>query len=740
MHFAKQWLVATSSLAALSVTIAFGVMAVRDPAWAACATTYPFDAHCPLPAAGLNSALLARTPAGNGAIQYSSGGALAGVTIGTGLTFSGGTLTATASGAPGGSSGAIQTNNGTGGFGALTIGSGLTLSSGTLTATGTWGAVGSSTITGGTTGRVLYDNAGLLGELALGALATATPGAGVTTWITSPSAANFAAALVGPITVASGGTGAASITANAVIKGNGTSAFAATALSDDGTKVSTSEPIDLTILPIEVEIANASSTGTTLNKLAKLTGAPSAAVITATTDLDGVIGIVNGGAGTSSNARIAVSGQVNCVFDSSTTAGNYVGISPTVAGDCRDVGSTRPTGQQVIGRVLTTNGATGTYPMQLQTNFTPSAGAGTVTNPANLTIHAPLIGGANGTTDAKATAAMTNGQVLIGSTGADPVPATIAMGAGLNGSTGAGSFTITPAGRTAVADANCATLTNANSLLAFTTVLTAARSCTLPAANTLLAGQRLCFVDEGDGTNPAINGANTVTIGRTGSDKINGATSFVMGVSYAAVCFESDASAKYSTVTNQNIASQPATSNNFLTGIGSDGVFTRAQPSVSNISGFGTGVATALGVNVGSAGAPVVLNGALGTPSSGTGTNITGIPNVNVNAVTTGAGTTHTLVGPREYWFCTGTCTVTVPVPVAGYEFCVANNVAVTSVITLAALGSSSLYGKTDQSAYGTAGTGTAVAAGAAGDKICLIGKDSTHYNVASYAGTWTMN
>jgi hypothetical protein len=51
-----------------------------------------------------------------------------------------------------------------------------------------------------------------------------------------------------------------------------------------------------------------------------------------------------------------------------------------------------------------------------------TGGAGTVTNPANLTTHAPLIGGANGTTDAKAIAAMTNGQIPIGSTGADPVP------------------------------------------------------------------------------------------------------------------------------------------------------------------------------------------------------------------------------------------------------------------------------------------------------------------------------
>jgi hypothetical protein len=40
----------------------------------------------------------------------------------------------------------------------------------------------------------------------------------------------------------------------------------------------------------------------------------------------------------------------------------------------------------------------------------------------------------------------------------------------------------------------------------------------------------------------------------------------------------------------------------------------------------GIGVVTALGVNTGSAGAVVLFNGALGTPSSGTATNLTGLP------------------------------------------------------------------------------------------------------------------
>lgn len=42
------------------------------------------------------------------------------------------------------------------------------------------------------------------------------------------------------------------------------------------------------------------------------------------------------------------------------------------------------------------------------------------------------------------------------------------------------------------------------------------------------------------------------------------------------------------------------------------------------LAGFGTGVEAALAVNVGTAGSPVINGGALGTPSSGTATNLTG--------------------------------------------------------------------------------------------------------------------
>jgi hypothetical protein len=67
---------------------------------------------------------------------------------------------------------------------------------------------------------------------------------------------------------------------------------------------------------------------------------------------------------------------------------------------------------------------------------------------------------------------------------------------------------------------------------------------------------------------------------------------------------------------------------------------------IAGTTGYGTGVATALAVNVGSAGAFVTNGGALGTPSSGTVTNLTGTASININGTvgattpTTGAFTT----------------------------------------------------------------------------------------------------
>jgi hypothetical protein len=66
---------------------------------------------------------------------------------------------------------------------------------------------------------------------------------------------------------------------------------------------------------------------------------------------------------------------------------------------------------------------------------------------------------------------------------------------------------------------------------------------------------------------------------------------------------------------------------------------TTITPAVGSITGFGTGTATALAVNVGSAGSFVTNGGALGTPSSGNLTNCT-FPTLNQNTSGTASNVT----------------------------------------------------------------------------------------------------
>lgn len=115
--------------------------------------------------------------------------------------------------------------------------------------------------------------------------------------------------------------------------------------------------------------------------------------------------------------------------------------------------------------------------------------------------------------------------------------------------------------------------------------------------------------------------SSTLTTGRALTfDVVNGARTLKLG-------------------SNLTIASDPGA----VTGaLKSNGTGTFSQATASDLSGLGTGVSTALGVNVGSAGAFVVNGGVLGTPSSGVATNLTGTAsgltagNVTTNANLTG--------------------------------------------------------------------------------------------------------
>ncbi len=115
---------------------------------------------------------------------------------------------------------------------------------------------------------------------------------------------------------------------------------------------------------IGASVTNETTIGTTLNRLAKLstTNCPAStacALIAATTDTNGIIGVVRAGAGITGSASVAVAGEVLCLTDNAATAGNYVQIGTVTSGACKDAGAMFPAAGQVVGRFLT-GGALGT--------------------------------------------------------------------------------------------------------------------------------------------------------------------------------------------------------------------------------------------------------------------------------------------------------------------------------------------------------------------------------------------
>lgn len=176
------------------------------------------------------------------------------------------------------------------------------------------------------------------------------------------------------------------------------------------------------------------------------------------------------------------------------------------------------------------------------------------------------------------------------------------------------------------------------------------------------------------GTNIAITNADaSVTVGLTGQVGVaNGGTGLSSGTSGGILAFtgsgtiaSSSALAANAIVVGGGAGVAPSTittGTGVVTALGvntgtagafvvnggalgtpSSGTLTNATglPVASGISGLGTGVATALAVNVGTSGAFVVNGGALGTPSSGTVTNLTGTASINING-TVGATTANT--------------------------------------------------------------------------------------------------
>ena len=223
----------------------------------------------------------------------------------------------------------------------------ITASAGTIT-------VGTTTVASGTTKGLLYNNAGVLGNLA-----TANSGLLVTDGSGNPS---ISTAIPTGVTAtsftiggATGTTSSGDVNISGSFKINGTPYVTST-----GTVTLNTSSL--------IETLPNSATGTTNNKLVIDSGGQAQTATTAQgSQIIGICqnGITGTSCGTTGNASIAIAGQATCAFDGSTTAGDFITASGTVAGDCTDVGSTIPQTAFVLGNVLTTNVGAGAYAVDI---------------------------------------------------------------------------------------------------------------------------------------------------------------------------------------------------------------------------------------------------------------------------------------------------------------------------------------------------------------------------------------
>lgn len=226
--------------------------------------------------------------------------------------------------------------------------------------------------------------------------------AGGTNIATSASGATLTVNFDGTLPVASGGTGQNSYTNGQLLIGNTTGNTLDKATLTEG------EGIDITNGGGSITIAGE--------------------------DAASGVGSANKGICSFESSDFSVtSGHVSLSGNITTTATTDSGTATSAANNINFVGS----------GAISTSGATDTVTIAIEDPLTVGNGG---TGATTLTDGGILLG--SGTGAVTATAQPTNGQVLIGSTGVDPVLATLTAGTGISIVNGAGTITISDSGAT----------------------------------------------------------------------------------------------------------------------------------------------------------------------------------------------------------------------------------------------------------------------------------------------------
>lgn len=343
-----------------------------------------------------------------------------------------------------------------------------------------------------------------------------------------------------------------------------------------------------------------------------------------TLTLSGTLALANGGTGatTAGNARI------NLLPSYTGNGGKVLAVNSGTT----DVEWISASGVGTVTSVAVSGGSTG-----LTTTGGPITGAGTITLGGTLGV------GYGGTGQTS----FTDGQLLIGnSTGNTLSKATLTAGSGITITNGSGSITIAAtgggSGTVTSVDVSGGTtgLTFTGGPVTSSGTITAGGTLAIAnggtGATTASAARANLGAGTGDGTVTSVGGTGTVngitltgTVTSTGNLTLGGTLS---GVNLATqvsgtlpvanggtgLTAGTSGGVLYYSATGTLASSNALAANNLVIGGG-------AGVAPSTIT-TGTGVVTALGVNTGSAGAFVVNGDALGTPSSGTLTNATGLP------------------------------------------------------------------------------------------------------------------